>query len=142
MKVEWRLLVAGQVLGLALLLVGWVQASGELQPKGQIRWLNLGVAGATIAVAAGVRVVARARQAVAAHRQVVVGAVRRSNLRSVRVIELHSHPVADGDDAVSSAAMTRYHRAGCLLAAGKPVAPASRRSHEAAGRRPCGVCTP
>jgi hypothetical protein len=141
MKLEWRLLVAGQVLGLALLLVAWVKASGELQPKGQIGWLNLGVAGATIAVAAGVRVVTRARHAVTARQQVVVGALRHSNLRSVGVIDLRSHPVAD-DAPVSSAAMTRYHRAGCLLAAGKPVAPATRPSHEAAGRRPCGVCTP
>ncbi|HVW35159.1 MAG TPA: hypothetical protein VHL53_21680, partial [Acidimicrobiia bacterium] len=49
----------------------------------------------------------------------------------------------DGTGAVTlvaSAAMVHYHRAGCRLAAGKPVEPADAAGHRRAGRTPCGVC--
>ena len=45
-------------------------------------------------------------------------------------------------DPVASAEMALYHRPGCLLVVGKPVSRQSRRGHESAGRRPCGVCQP
>ena len=50
----------------------------------------------------------------------------------------------DGSAAglVATARMTRYHRPGCSLAAGKEVSAATRAEQSAAGRRPCGVCTP
>ena len=39
--------------------------------------------------------------------------------------------------------MERYHRPDCALAAGRTGwTTATRREHEAAGRRPCGVCRP
>lgn len=144
MKLEWRLLLAGHVVGLTLLLVAWVQASGELRPKGQVGSLNLGVAGAAVAVASGVRVVTRARQAVEMRQRSVLGGLRPSRrAQSSNVIDLRSKPATATDDVfVSSVSMTRYHRADCLLVAGKTVARASRRSHEADGRRHCGVCAP
>jgi hypothetical protein len=36
--------------------------------------------------------------------------------------------------------MTRYHRLGCSLVAGKDVSAATLAEHSTAGRRPCGVC--
>jgi hypothetical protein len=38
--------------------------------------------------------------------------------------------------------MTRYHRAGCALLAGKQTAPVSMARAEAKGKRPCGICAP
>jgi hypothetical protein len=141
---EWRLLVAGQVAGLALVLVGWVQASGDVRPKGQIGSLNVGIAGAALAVAAGVRFLARGRHAVAERQHVVVRTLHESTApASSSAIELRPVPAIDARDALLSApTMTRFHRPGCLLVAGKPVAPSSVQTHEMAGRRPCGVCTP
>jgi hypothetical protein len=43
---------------------------------------------------------------------------------------------------VSGGAMTRFHRASCQLARGKPVIAGSREGHVAAGRIACGVCRP
>ena len=43
---------------------------------------------------------------------------------------------------VGGAALAHYHRSGCRLAAGRPVTPAERSSHERLSRRPCGVCRP
>jgi hypothetical protein len=39
--------------------------------------------------------------------------------------------------------MERFHRPGCVLAAGRTGwTTATRQEHEEAGRRPCGVCRP
>ena len=46
------------------------------------------------------------------------------------------------DRFVSAPAMTRYHRPGCLAAAGKPFTLDARAGHERAGRRPCEMCRP
>ena len=146
----WRpldvtVLIAGEVVGLGLVLVAWLQASDKVRPAGQIGPLNLGIVGATVAVATGLRFVGRGRQAVAARRSVVAGTLRlRPRRRFARPeVDLRS-PLAAAPETVlvSSARMTRYHRPGCPLAAGKPLVAASRRSHEGAGRQPCGVCDP
>lgn len=146
----WRpldvgIFVGGQVVGLALLLVGWIQASGELRPKGQIGSLNLGIVGAAVAVAAALRFQGRGRRAVAARRGLVSQTLKRSGpWRSVRgEVDLRAVPAAHADAGlVSSERMTKYHRPGCQLVAGKAVVAGGRRTHEEAGRRPCGVCEP
>ena len=145
MKLEWRLWGASQVVGLTLVLIGWVQASGDLRPKGQIGPLNLGIAGATVAVAASLRLLARGRRAVTARQVAVLAPLLPSTRRErggARSTCGRRPPPRPGDALVSSPTMTRYHRTGCLLVAAKPVAPAPLAEHQAAGRQPCGVCTP
>ena len=144
MKLEWRLWSASQVVGLALVLVGWVQASGDLRPRGQIGPLNLGIVGATVAVAASLRLLARGRRTVTARQVAVLAPLLPSPRRDARSeIDLRSASAPQAPDAlVASSIMTRYHRTGCLLVAAKPVAPAPLAEHQAAGRQPCGVCTP
>jgi hypothetical protein len=140
-----KVLIAGQVVGLGLVLVAWIAASDKVRPGGQTAWLNFGIVGATVAVATGLRFVGRGRRAVAARRGTVAGDLRlRPGRRSGRhVVDLRS-PLAAAPETVlvSSERMTRYHRAGCQLTAGKALVEAPRRGHEAAGRQPCGVCEP
>jgi hypothetical protein len=64
-RVPWRrstasLVVFGNVVALAGLVVAWFGAAGEVTVEGQVRWLNLGVAALVVA---GVAITAMLREA-------------------------------------------------------------------------------
>jgi hypothetical protein len=46
------------------------------------------------------------------------------------------------DFPVAVAGLSRYHRPGCPLTAGRAAERAALLTHVQAGRRPCGICTP
>jgi hypothetical protein len=140
-------------LALVLVLVGYWQAAGLGRTDDQLAWLNLSLLGLIVSggtnglwLARGRRMVTLARAAVltcmpglavpTGHRncQVPAGATRRP--QPVRVAR--AGPV----DLVAGTAMSYYHRAGCLLAAGKEVTVGTKAGHETAGLRPCEVCQP
>jgi hypothetical protein len=119
----------------ALMAVAWY-ASGDGQPLDrQVARLDLAVGGLLIGVLGGGLFLLRGLRAVSARKAAVKA------LAQLRVAQVAAGaPLAPGDELVAGADMTRYHRAGCALAAGKPVAAAGRAEHEQRGRRPCGLC--
>ena len=123
-------------LGWLAMVLGWYQAAGELRVEDQVAWAVLSVAGSTAVGLVTVMLVLAGRLAVEQRLQRVLAALAEQHgSTTVRAI---------GSDAaaalVATDGMARYHRPSCRLAHGKPVRPAERAAHEAAGRRPCGIC--
>jgi hypothetical protein len=124
-------------LGALAVAVSWAGSARTVRVGHQADWAIVGVAGSAAIVLAALLWVLAARRAVEQRLGDVLA----------RVDVAAAPPQAGGRTAgdarlVASAAMAHYHRPGCPLAAGKPVAAASQKDHEAAGRGPCGVCRP
>lgn len=154
--VHWglRLLVVAGVVAIA---VAWSKASNSVVVSDQVDWAPLGLAGVTAVTGALVGSVLVARQAVAirVHRLAPfitgpaespgtgVGVAADAGVAAAPAAPVPSAGLAAGPEPlVAGANMARYHRASCPLTVGKPVRPESRRAHEDAGRRACGVCAP
>jgi hypothetical protein len=126
--------------GVVAMIVAWSATARTIRVERQVDWIPLGVAGAAALTLAMVAWVLSGRRAVA---------VRLAGLATLRPTApapsgaAASAPVAAGDGSlVAAERMVRYHRSSCPLVAAKPTRPASRSAHEAAGRRPCGMCEP
>jgi hypothetical protein len=127
--------------GAALMVLGWYQASGTFDVDRQLDGASVGLTGLALTLVALITWLAVSRRAVAARSATVVSLLQ----TSAPAADQSSRPSAampPGTTLVASARMLRYHRDDCQLVEGKTVAPAGRRQHEAAGRRPCGVCLP
>lgn len=129
-------LVVLSILGVVLLAAGWYM-SGDGQPLDrQMPRLDLAVGGLLIGVLGGGLFLIRGLRGVAGRKATVKAlAARRVAARAAATT-----PLVATDELVAAADMTRYHRAGCPLVAGKPVAAAGRAEHERRDRRPCGLC--
>ncbi|MGH9000874.1 MAG: hypothetical protein ACRDY7_15950 [Acidimicrobiia bacterium] len=146
----WRrpdvgIFAAGEAVGLAVVLIAWILASGEVLADHQMPAVYLGIAGTALAGAAGAGFLRRGRLALTARRAVVSDHLRargRAVFPPVEVDVRSATAPGTGAVLVSSDLMTRYHRAGCPLVVGKPTINGSGEAHTAAGRRPCGVCQP
>lgn len=122
--------------GVVAMLVAWVKVAGTLQVDRQLSWTGLSLVGALL-VCAGAGLAATSGERVFMlhlHRLGAALAVDDPSAPADRTGQLLE------DGLVASPTMSRYHRPGCALAAGKPVAAASQAVHERAGRRACGVC--
>jgi hypothetical protein len=130
-----RLCLALVALGWVAMAVGWYEAAGRVRVEDQLSWTVVSVGGVTAVGLATVTLVLAARRSVEERLRFVLTAV-----------EEDEQPAAWGVTApgagalVAADGMARYHLASCRLAKGKPVRRMDRRGHEAAGRRPCGVC--
>ena len=129
-------------LGLAGLAGAWYAGSDQADWADVLPWASLGVAATSVAVlglvnwlVAGLRRVRRLRREILPLLQ--AAAVRPSARPATELDALQS---ANG--FVSAPGMTRYHRATCPLATGKPVRPLRRDDAETDGLVACGVCTP
>lgn len=118
--------------------VSWAGAAGTVRVGHQADWAIVGVAGSAAVVLAALLWVLAARRTV---EQRLGDVLARLDVDAA-THHAGSPRAGAGTRLVASTAMAHYHRADCPLAAGKPVARAGRRDHEAAGRRPCGVCRP
>jgi hypothetical protein len=127
--VLWVTLAAGAT----LLLLAWWGASATADESSQVGWINLGVCGVIVSGAGITSWVLSGRRAVGARRILLFP---------------DAAPVAGPDHTVERAPLvtarhlTRYHRAGCPMVAGKRTRAASAARHRAAGLEPCGVCRP
>jgi hypothetical protein len=156
------LLVADGI-GLVLVFVGWWEASGLGTAHSQLAWLNLSVIGLVAAGGANGWWLARGRRVVTLARAAVlpdppeVGlsfpaglAVSNGNApgRAQPLRRQSTRPAGRsgvsgaGGGLVAGSGMSFYHRASCLLVAGKQVRVAGRAAHEASGLRACEVCRP
>jgi hypothetical protein len=150
--------VVANGVGLVLVFVGWWESSGLGSAHQQLAWLNLGVVGLIIAGGANGLWLARSRRVVTLARAVVLpyppgsGAwpAPSSNGRASHAVVAPARgrrfrASADGAGTgvlVAGSAMSFFHRADCLLMAGKEVRVAGRADHERAGRAACEVCRP
>jgi hypothetical protein len=125
-------------LGWLAMVIGWYQAAGRLRVEDQVGWAVLSVAGSTAVGLVTVLLVLAGRQAVEQRLRGALDAVTEDR-ESTEVRAVASDTAAA---LLATDDMARYHRPSCRLAYGKPVRPSDRADHEAAGRRPCGVCRP
>ncbi|HEV7687469.1 MAG TPA: hypothetical protein VGQ80_12910 [Acidimicrobiia bacterium] len=142
-------LLVGVAGGLAV-VAAWAGSSSTPLVGRQAAWGALGVAGTFGVTAASFLWVATGRQAVARRTTELRGLilVGVAQARAAAGPADHTGEGAGsgagaepaGADLVATTTMVHYHRAGCRLAAGKPVQAGGRADHEQAGRTPCGVC--
>ena len=121
--------------GAGLLGASYLGVSAEVHLKDQVPFLDLGIAGLLVGTVGGVRWLAAVVKAVRVRKAAAVALVR-SRFGTVGM----AGAAGPSEGFVAAARMTRYHRRGCSLVAGKEVAAATLAEHSAAGRRPCGVC--
>jgi hypothetical protein len=140
-------------LGGIVVAVSWYVCAGDLQFSQQVGPIDAAIAGLLLAGIGNLGWLLHGRRA--------LGERRRSLLPDVTVADL-DQPASVGTRRglgtasatitasaavetlfVAGEGMERFHRPDCALAAGRANWTAvSRREHEAAGRRPCGVCRP
>ena len=126
------------VLGAVVCALAWNGTSTRLRLEDQTAWIGLGVSGFLVAAVAQVVWLVQGRRAVAAH-----GARTRASVAALIEgrIATPSLPGSAGG-LVATEGMQHFHRPECPIAAGRPWTGEPRRTHEAAGRTPCGICTP
>lgn len=122
-----RLFLAGTAVGAVLIAAGWSGASTTARFRDQIVWINVGVIGITVAVAAEVLWLLKGRRA--------VGILRRALIADA------PPPAAGAPDnagaVVTVAGTLRIHRSYCLLVAGKRTV-----ETDTSGGSPCEICRP
>jgi hypothetical protein len=125
-------------IGVALLVLGWVQVRNESTYADQAAGINLAIAGVIVAGAGTIPMLLAGRRAVGVRRLAVLGDLRGMPARgSARVSDASTSP-----DLVGGEGLRHFHRAGCTMAQGRNWSAASRDEHERARRVACGVCRP
>ena len=122
-------------IGAGLLGASYLGVSAEVHLKDQVLFLDLGIAGLLVGALGGIRWLAAVVNAVRIRKAAAVALVR-SRFAPAGT----AGPAGPAEGLVATARMTRYHRPGCPLVAGKDVTAATPAEHSSAGRRPCGVC--
>jgi len=125
--------------GTAAVAVSWAGSARTVRVGHQADWAIVGVAGSAAIVLAALVWVLAARRTV---EQRLGDVLARLDAGAAGPPSAGGPTAGTDTRLVASTAMAHYHRPGCPLSAGKPVAVAGRTDHQAAGRRPCGVCRP
>jgi hypothetical protein len=129
-----------QTLVVVVLAVAWSKASSEPLARAHEPWLNLGIGAVLVSGAVNGVFLMAARRAVADRRAELYRTACLTVPPPTRLGPMVG-PQRSPEFAAGPA-MTRYHHPTCALAAGKTVRLVPRCEHEAAGRRPCGICRP
>ena len=122
--------VLGQLVGAALMVASWFEASGQVTVRGELTWLNLGLVGLIVCGVSNALWLLQGRR----------------NVGTARVLLLPDPAAATaaglctaGSDlrvTVKAPGVTMFHRPDCPLVQGKPTTARGARNH----RVPCGVC--
>ena len=136
--VPWRLanlvgLWVTLAAGATLLVLAWWGASATADQSSQVAWINIGVCGLIVSGVGITTWVLSGRRAVGARRMLLF-----PDAQPVT----DAIPTDESGPLVTAAHLTRYHRSGCPMVAGKRTRAASAARHRAAGLEPCGVCRP
>ena len=127
------------VLAAGLCVAAWWAAAGHARLRDQIAFANFAVAGLVLTCYAHAALFLRGRRAVGARRRALLTEPpEHSGSRSAA----DSRQFCSQNGFVAGDGLGRYHRPDCPLAAGRDWSEAARADHDAAGRRPCGVCRP
>jgi hypothetical protein len=129
-------LTVGVAAGAIAVVLAWNGAATESQLDDQKGFIAIGVAGFLVAVLAQSLWLRQGRKAVVAYAATVQTSV------GGLLEQPPATPVSGGDGLVAAAEMHHFHRPDCPIAAGRGWSAEPRRNHEAAGRTPCGICTP
>ena len=129
-------LIVGVAAGGIVVALAWNGAATRSQLDDQTGFIVLGMAGFLVAVLAQSVWLKRGRRAVAAYAAIVQTTV------AALVEQPRAAPVTGGAGLVATAGMHYFHRPDCPIASGRGWGAEPRRSHEAAGRTPCGICRP
>ena len=132
-------LAIGVVTGGVVVGLAWNGAATRSQLDDQTQYIVLGVAGFLVAVVAQSLWLKRGRRAVALYAATV-----QTTVASLVTEERPTGPSvpASREGLVATGEMRHFHRPDCPIAAGHGWTSEPRRSHEAAGRTPCGICQP
>lgn len=127
-------LTALHVLGLVVIVVGWIGSSGELDFADQTRWTAVAVFGAILATVGGASWLLAGLATVSRERRLLrdqLGVLYAPQpTRSLDGVDDRTFVVAEG--------MRRYHRASCDVVRGKATRPVAGPGHEEL--LPCGMC--
>lgn len=123
--------------GVVAMLIAWIKVAGTLHVDRQISWTGLSLVGAVL-FCTGVGLAATSGERVFLLHLHRLGTALAVDAGPATLAGPTTRIGPDG--LVAGTTMSRYHRPGCTLVAGKPVSAASQDAHERAGRRPCGVC--
>lgn len=131
-------LIVGVAVPAVIIALAWNGTATRSQLDDQTGLVGLGVAGFLVAVLAQSLWLRSGRRAVATH----AAAVQTSVASLVNEPPVPPSVVTTGDGLVATGDMRHFHRPDCPIAAGRGWSAEPRRNHEAAGRTPCGICTP
>jgi hypothetical protein len=126
---RWYGVLIGSVVGLA---ISWWGISGTASLRRSITWLDVAVLCLVLSGLGNMRWLLQGRRAVATR--------RRAELPAPDALRRQGGVAPAVEVRVAMAGAGRYHRPGCQAVVGKPTASADLAAHEAAGRRPCGLC--
>jgi hypothetical protein len=142
-------------LGGIAVAVSWYVCAGDLQFSQQVGPIDAAMAGLLLAGVGNLAWLLHGRRALGERRRALLADVTLGGLdqpapvgtrRRLGSASRTMTPVASAADEslfVAGEGMERFHRPDCALAAGRTGwSTLPRQEHEAAGRRPCGVCHP
>jgi hypothetical protein len=133
-SIDLARLLGINALALLIVAVGWWECSGETTVRGELAWFNVGIVGLGASGVANGTWLMRGRRSVGLARAFVLPEARTPS---------PTVPAGAPEEAVVSAAnMSRYHRVGCPLAAGKRTTASDRHTFEKRGLAPCETCRP
>jgi hypothetical protein len=130
---------AGNALGLFLLVVTWWETSTTGILRTQMSWIEVGLAGLTVAGAANALWILRARQALTLAR---VALLHEASLDTLAAAVGASTPMHASAALVTAPGSTRVHREGCVFVAGRVVQHVTGEAAAARGLAGCQVCQP
>lgn len=136
---RWAAVVALSAIGL---LGSWYAIGGEATWNDQVPAMNVGIACAVVANAAGIFLLLAGRRAIGIRRVVLLGEPPVLAVPYPRDPMDLPAPTGEVAALVGGAGLKHFHRADCTLAAAKSFPSASRSEHQSDGRIPCGVCRP
>ncbi len=136
-------------LGGIVIVVCWYIAAGQATFSQQVGPLDAAVAGLLLAGIGNLAWLIHGRRALGERRRLLLPDVAEAVAHSAQPAQtVVAEPVSAAEAALEQVflageGMERYHRPGCALASGRTGwTTATRREHELAGRRRCGVCQP
>lgn len=122
--------VLGQLVGAALMIASWFEASGQVTVRGELTWLNLGLVGLIVCGVSNALWLLQGRRNVGTARVVLLPDPATSTAAGSYTAS------SDARVAVKAHGVIMFHRPDCPLIQGKPTVARGARNN----RVPCQVC--
>jgi hypothetical protein len=140
--------VVADGVGLAIIVIGALQAGRQVEVRTAMSWLMVSLLGLAVCGVAHAVWVMRARRSLALATRLLIDPLHRELspelLRAAPAAELSGAASAETATTtlVAIAGSRRYHRPDCALVTGKPVVVVSRFDESPSDHVPCEVCVP